>query len=377
MEIVNPKTSFTWNQPLNINGVSMMGVLEKQGWSFGRAGYLAAKHDGVDPDQYNRASRSVLRPRSKTILDIARSEYKKFLIPDFPHYFIIEPTAVCNRRCPFCTINITNRRGHMHWDNFCKLMEECGKHSVYGISLYQLGEPFLWRHNGFAIHDMVDVAASIGGFEIINLSTNGDVGNMESILGSKLSDLIISIDGMNTETYNENRPSIRPNDNNAFKRTVTHVQSFLKIKHSNKITEPYVRLQIINKSNTRDQVVDFIRYWIDIPGVSDIFIKNLDSMRPWLGNSVVSDSEDKHKATTLENMSCQHLWAIGSMIVDGTFNACCHDALTEMTDGSSILNSSFYDWWHGPYMNKLRNEHINGIFRVPCLECRERDTWLG
>lgn len=382
MEIVNPNTSFTWSKPLDINGVPMMGNPEKQGWSFGRAGYLKVQETGDYPDRWNINYRASLRPLSTTMLERARAEYQNRQPPSFPRYFIIEPTAICNRACPFCTINITNRTGHMAWSDFYKLMEECGQHEVYGISLYQLGEPFLWRgkkseHEPAALRDMIQVAKEIGGFQAVNVSTNGDVNNLATILGSDLDDLIISIDGTTAEVYSENRPSTKKDDPQAYERTMKRVHEFLAEKAACCADKPYVRLQIINKENTRDQVLDFIRYWIEVPGVDDVFVKNLDSMRAWLGDSVVSDEEDAYKASQIEFMPCQHLWAIGSMTVVGTTNACCHDALTELTDGSNIKNVTFQDWWQGDFMEQLRKEHTRGYFRMPCRDCRERDPWLG
>jgi hypothetical protein len=66
------------------------------------------------------------------------------------------------------------------------------------------------------------------------------------------------------------------------------------------------------------------------------------------------------------------------MTVDGRFNACCHDALTQLTTaGANIDEMSFADWWNGDYMNALRKTHGAGRFFEPCASCLERDPWLG
>ena len=400
MELVNPVTSFVWSSPLNVNGVPMQGIREKQGYSFSRAGYLAVLDSPhLDADAVGRAVRQQLRPLSKPILERAKQEYGDRKPPLFPHYFIIEPTAVCNRACPFCTILVTNRKGMMKWNDFKKLMEECGEFDVYGISLYQLGEPFLWRGRGHGadvvppefistdnysepveldISDMVNYARQVGGFKIVNLSTNGDVSNLDCILGSELSDIIISIDGTTAEVYDANRPSTRKNDSGAFQRTLDRTHAFLEKKAKLGEPRPFVRLQCINKENTANHIVDFIRYWIQVPGVDDVFVKALDSMRPWLGDKIVSNDEDQIKALRLGAMPCQHIYAVGSMTVDGSLNACCHDAKTELTTvGANIRNMSFSEWWNGEYMTVMRSNHNEGKFHPTCTVCRERDTWLG
>ena len=398
MQIVNPNSSYPIGSRVeNINGVAMRGAPEKQGWSFSRAGYLAALADPLlDADAVGRAVHHALRPLSAPTLEKAREEYAHRTVIPFPRYFIIEPTALCNRRCPFCTIIVTNRKGMMKWDHFAQLMVECGKHGVYGLSLYQLGEPFLWHDKitaigyipAYAIYDevekrigiegMVDYAKEVGGFCAVNLSTNGDVPNLADVLDSRLDDLIISIDGTTAEVYDANRPSTKANDADAFERTIGRVRDFLERKAARGDVKPFVRLQCINKENTAGQVLDFIRYWIDIPGVDDVLIKNLDSMRPWLGSKIVSDAEDALKAEHLGAMPCQHLYAVGSMVVDGRFNACAHDARTELTTaGANIDAMTFSEWWNGEYLMALRAQHNAGAFRKPCLECREKDTWLG
>ena len=374
-----------------------MGIREKQGFSFSRAGYLAARRDArIDADQAGRAIRKQLRPLSESVLSEARKEYQERRVPIFPRYFIIEPVSICNRACPFCAITVMKRnnsngrhRGSMTWDTFMRLMKEAAHHSVYGISLYQLGEPFLWYGKDEAgqqlnIADMVNGAKHVGGFHVVNLSTNGDVKNLDCILFSDLDDLIISIDRVTKEVYEANRPGVTRCD--TFERTIERVHAFLREKALLARQKPFVRMQIINKENTRGQIADFIRYWIEVPGVDDVYVKHLDSMRSWLGSAVVSDEEDRIKAERVAHIPCQHLFAIGSMVVDGDLNACCHDAFTELVGkvqvgnrhvNANIHNTSFADWWHGNFMTQLRAEHVSGHFRMPCRECRERDPWLG
>jgi len=385
VELVNPLTAYPIGTRVeDVNGIAMRGLPEKQGWAFSRHGYLQAKQHGGDADAIGAAVRRALRPLSAPTLAKARAEYAGREVVKFPRYFILEPNASCNRRCIFCPILVTNRKGNMKWEHFIKLMEECGHHDVYGISLYQLSEPFLWRGSApgynerYDISYMVNAAKRTGGFRAVNLSTNGDVPNLDCVLGSGLDDLIVSIDGTTAEVYDANRPSTKANDAGAFERTVVRVRAFLEKKAARSEAKPFVRLQIINKDNTASQVVDFICTWIDVQGVDDVLVKHLDSMRPWLGTSVVSDEEDAIKAARTAAMTCQHIYAVGSMVADGRFNACCHDAYTELTTaGASIDAMTFSDWWNGEWMTALRAEHNAGAFRKPCAECRERDTWLG
>jgi len=226
---------------------------------------------------------------------------------------------------------------------------------------------------------MVNVAKNLGGFKAVNISTNGDANNLHRLLECDLDDLFISIDGLTSEVYDQNRPSTKNNDLGAFPRTVDRVRAFLELKAERGTPRPWCRLQIINNAFCAPQVQDFIRYWIQVPGVDDVFVKHLDGMNPWLGDAAVSAKESAVKMQRVQNMPCQHIYAIGSMVADGRFNACCHDAKTELTtEHCNVEEMSFEEYWNGPFMTDLRAEHERGNkgLRLPCHDCAERDPWL-
>lgn len=394
MKLVNSLTAFTWSEPLDIHGIPMMGVPEKQGYSFSRAGWMAVRDgEAQDADFAGLMVRRVMRPLSKPTLAQARQEYADKTVVPYPHYFIIEPTGFCNKACPFCSIHVIERKDEhgkrtslmMRWRDFHKLMIEIGTvGQSYGLSLYGLGESMLWREGTQSIVDMISAAKSIGKFRVVNLSTNGDVNNLNRLLHTDLDDLIISIDGRTEKTYLANRPSTKADDPDAFARTMGRVAEFCAEKARRGLSKPFVRLQIINKADTAPEIVDFIKLWIDTPGVDDVFVKHLDAMTPWLGENVVSRAEADLKMAAVKAMPCQHLWAVGWMNAAGSFTACCHDARAELTmanaDGTwpSIRTGTFNEWWTGQYMTGLRADHMGGaIDFAPCMTCHERDPWLG
>ena len=384
MEIVNPLSSYPIGTRVeDINGIPLRGIVEKQGIAFSAHGYRACLEEpGIDADVYGRMIRRRLRPLSRMTLDSAKRDYAKRDAGLFPRYFIIEPNASCNRKCVFCPITVTNRKGNMKWNDFLKLILECGQHDVYGISLYQLSEPMLWRGKSdygipIDIADMVTASKNIGGFKAVNISTNGDADNLHRLLECPVDDIYISIDGTTAEVYDQNRPSTKANDTGAFDRTIERVTEFLDKRAKQSPNGSWVRMQIINNALCAPQVLDFIRHWIQHPGVDDVFVKHLDGMNPWLGNAAVSKEESDAKMDKVRNMPCQHIYSIGSMVADGRYNSCCHDSLTELTTaGANVREMSFSDWWDGDFMTELRKEHEGGATRRPCVLCTERDPWL-
>lgn len=397
MEIVNAATAFAWSGPLNINNVPMRGIREKQGHAFSRHGYMAALTDPVvDADRYGAMIRATLRPLSKPTLERTRGEYARREVVKFPRYAILEPTGFCNKACPFCSIHVIrrldeqgNKAGLMlAWSDYLKYMQEAGQHDVYGVSLYTYGEPLLWRGKDehgqpLDIRHMVDTAKKVGGYRVANLSTNGDVDNLDLLLDCDLDDVIISIDGLTEEVYLQNRPSTKKNDVGAFDRTISRVRAFLEKKAARGISKPWATVQCINKTETAPLMREYISFWIDQPGVDQVTVKNLDGMAPWVGTAAVSKEESDLKMAVVGNMPCQHLWAIVAMSASGQFLACCHDARSELWEKTSdgrvpnIRNMAVAEWWNGEFMTKLRGEHAGGHFRMPCAACAERDPWLG
>lgn len=394
MKLANSLTAFQWAEPLDMpDGVKMMGVVEKQGVAFSAAGWREARLDHtIDADALGRAIRRQLRPLSAPTLARARDEYAQKHVPAMPPYLIIEPVGgACPRKCGFCSINVTHRplpdgrtarAGMMKWDGYEKLMREFGEWGGgYGVSLYELGETGLYRGkdrdgNKKDWADLVDCAKKVGRFKIANMSTSGDCDNLARLLECDLDDLIFSIDGLDKSTYETNRPSTIPNDTTAFERTIERVMAFLELKAARGVPRPFCRMQIINNSLCAPQVHDFIRHWIQVPGIDDVFVKHLDSMAAWI-KGLVTDEEDAIKAAQVGDMPCQHIWEVASVTWTGAFNACSHDARTELFDGHTIYNSTFREWWQGRFMNELRLEHIGGATREPCVSCRDRDCWLG
>lgn len=371
----------------------MRGILGKQWIEFSRHGWLAAKDDPtIDADKYGAMIRKSLRPLSLPTLTKSRLEYANKDVPRAPRYWLVETVGgICARRCPFCSINVMERidkdgnkakHGMLPWDAWMKFVNECGEYSPYGCSAYQLGEPMNYvskdeNGNKKDIGDLIDTAKSVGKFKIINVSTHADVTNLPRLLECDVDDLIVSLDGITPETYAKNRPVTSGKQEGAFERTVSRFREFLSLKAERGESKPFVIAQIINSELTRDEVIPFVREWIAVDGIDSVAVKFLDSMRPWIGDKMVGDDEDRIKASGAGQLPCQHLWTIGSLTHTGVLNACGHDAFTQLTDGSSIYKNTIFEFWNGDFMNELRREHLAGATRLPCRDCRDRDVWVG
>jgi len=116
----------------------------------------------------------------------------------------IEPTTSCNLRCPECPSGIrsfTRPTGMLDEKLFKKIIDELSGELSYLLFYFQ-GEPFL--HPKFT--DLVSYASTKGIYTAT--STNAhflDDAKCQSIIKSGLDRLIISIDGIDQESYESYR----------------------------------------------------------------------------------------------------------------------------------------------------------------------------
>jgi MoaA/NifB/PqqE/SkfB family radical SAM enzyme len=109
-----------------------------------------------------------------------------------------ELTNHCNLNCPECNSGsglMTRNRGYMDIDLFEKVIDEL-RPFLFNINLYFQGEPML--HPKF----FAFIERSAGVNSVV--STNGHFlsgGNAEKVVTSGLKKLIVSLDGMDENTY--------------------------------------------------------------------------------------------------------------------------------------------------------------------------------
>jgi len=119
-----------------------------------------------------------------------------------PRSIQIEPTNRCNLRCEMCDIYTLNKSEvcDLSLENFKKIVSNFNY--WHTLKFWGVGEPFLNKD----IFDMIKYETDKGNY--VNVSTNGNVLSEEmvqKIIDSKLTRLIISIDGGTKELYEKIR----------------------------------------------------------------------------------------------------------------------------------------------------------------------------
>ena len=114
-----------------------------------------------------------------------------------PVHVSVEPTNVCNARCPVCeTGNGTMERGRGMLDlqAYRKFIDDIASHASI-LMFYFMGEPFLNKH----AYEMIRYARDAGLF--VETCTNGDFVDAKGVIYSDLNEINFQIGGMTPETH--------------------------------------------------------------------------------------------------------------------------------------------------------------------------------
>lgn len=277
-----------------------------------------------------------------------------------------ELTNNCNLHCPECLSGsgrMLRNRGYMDIGLFIKVMKELGPF-LYNTNLYFQGEPML--HPLFFSF----IGSSSSTYSVV--STNGHFlspENSEKLVRSGLSKLIISLDGIDQDTYSAYR--IKGNVNTVLDgiRYVTDAKkrfnSSLKIEIQflvNKLNEhqiPQIR-QLVEKVNASlslksMQIIDKekIGSWLPLNGKCRRYKKKN-------GEYVIKNS--------LPNR-CARLWLNPVITWDGKVIPCCFDKNAEYVMGD-LNQDSFREIWNGPKYRIFRKSILSGRHMIEiCRNC--------
>lgn len=147
-------------------------------------------------------------------LNFLRGKYEAWtgeaLVRSYPTYLGIDPTSICQLRCPHCPTGVENEarmlgqpqafrdRVMLDMELFDAVLDELGDY-LFLIMLYNWGEPLLYKN----LPSLIEKANARGIYTEIhsNLSLRLSDERIEQLLSSGLDELSASIDGFSQESY--------------------------------------------------------------------------------------------------------------------------------------------------------------------------------
>lgn len=299
--------------------------------------------------------------------------FKKNILLGLPFAIDIEPTTSCNLRCPECPSGLREFQrptGMLKEPLFKKIINQTKKHISY-LTFYFQGEPYLNPQ----FHAMVKYAHENKIYS--TTSTNGhylDDKNAKATILAGLDRLIISIDGMNQETYEKYRIG------GDLKKVIEGTKNILKWKKELKSKTPHIIIQCLANQYNEDQINDLKQFGKEL-NVDEVRIKTMQVYEYENGNQFIPtetklsryklDNNGRYKIKNSFPNECWRLWHSTVITWDGRVIPCCFDKDANYQFGL-LDESTLSEIWRNHSYTKFRSQVLKDRSKIEiCRNCSE------
>ena len=330
----------------------------------------------VNYDSLNFLQKLTLRKISniflaKTAFYISRI-VRKPVVWGLPYAYSIEPTGICNLKCPECPTGLgLIKRGTtaIKPEIYTSVLDQISNTASY-LMLYLQGEPFI-NPNIFRMIELADQSKIY-----TCISTNGhylDKINAERTAKSGLDRLIISLDGTTNETYVQYRQG------GSFQVVLAGIKNVVEAKRKLKSRTPHIILQFIVFKHNQHQIKEFKQLAKSL-GADATSIKTAQLYDFEQGNERMTDLmkfsryQKQHGEFVIKKKQknrCKRLWSIGVITSDGIMAPCCYDKNADHKLGD-VNHSVIQLIWKGRNFKQFRSMVLTNRKGIDiCRNCDE------
>jgi len=300
-----------------------------------------------------------------------------------PPTILVEPTNICNLKCPLCPTgigSIKRQKGFMSFETFQKILDDLGD-VLISLCLFGFGEPFMNQEilrmiEACTAHNILTITTTNGHY----LQTLDDA---LRIVDAGLTAMIIAIDGSTQKIYQTYR---KLGDVEKVKRC-TALMEKAKVRRGSGL--PYTALRCVVTRENEEDLPNLERLACDL-GVNMFTYKTLGGL--------IHNEEFRDYEPSRENMrrfeylgssrisrppiQCHSPFRQPIVFWDGTVVGCECDYNLEMPLGR-IGEQSFTEIWNSHRVLELRNSIRKGTrpkfcHRVcPYQDCVQDSTYLS
>jgi radical SAM protein with 4Fe4S-binding SPASM domain len=290
-----------------------------------------------------------------------------------PPILTIEPTNVCNLKCPLCVTGngrLTRSPGRMTFDTFKHLIDEIGDYVFY-LLLYHQGEPYINRD----FLRFVEYAKKKRIY--CTTSTNGhylDPENAARTVASGLDTMIVSIDGADQRTYEKYRVA------GELQRVQEGIRNLVAAKTRQRSRTPYIFLQFLVMRHNEEQIPEMEKMAAEL-GVDKLLKKNVqvetvEEAAVWLPR------EEKYRRYDYDGRRftvkrggkgpCPRPWLTTLVNWDGTVVPCCFDKNAHHAFGKISGEVSYPSIWKNGQHSKFQNKMLRARDSIDiCENCNQ------
>jgi len=270
-----------------------------------------------------------------------------------PSFMIIEPTNFCNLKCIMCPYpSMVRKKTHMDFDLYKDIINQVQNHVEF-IWLHLYSESLLNEN----IYKMIDYAENRN--VKTGLSTNATLLNDKNInllLNTQLDILIIAMDGLKKDTYENIRRGA------TFEKTKSNIENFMYHKNCSG-SKMKVVMQCINMKQTKDEINIFKNYWSKFK-FENILIKNFHNFAGQIDSINILNNVENNKNTG--NKICYEPWTGITVQSNGDVVPCCNDY-----DGRYLIGNCNTEpikkLWNNDKTQELRRMFIKNSSRSGTL----------
>lgn len=272
----------------------------------------------------------------------------------------LEPTNGCNLKCVTCNnMHSAHDKGRMSIEMAYRVIDEAWEEmgGEGKIGLFIRGESVIDPN----LPNMIDYARGKG-FRKILLSTNIMLLTPErarKILESGLSELRLSVDAVDAETFESTRAGSR------FDVIVSNLESLRQLRHDMNAS-CYFRLHASLHRRSFERVPEFIRRWSHMieqfrftVAVNQGGLFSQDTAQKFSGM--------KFATATTYQIPCRILYDYVGVTWNGKLTSCCVDYREKFVTGH--IDQGLRNGFMSDAAKKIRQDHLNGEFGDLCGKC--------
>ena len=305
--------------------------------------------------------------------------FKNSRLIGMPLKISIDPSSICQLRCPLCPTGqgSTGRTlGKMPFDKFKKLVDELAPY-LYEIDLNNWGEPFLNKD----LIKMVEYCHKKRIKTSVNTNLNVPLSKeeAENLVKSGLDTLYVSMDGITQKTYEIYRKQGNLNtvwDNlllvSSTKKRLgqksPHIVWQFLVSSFNEHEVPKLEA-VKEKLGVNELVIGLLRSDMG----KEIFTKDkekVESLKKWLPkNESLSRYNYESKERKLKKKFCHFLWFVSVVNWNGSVSPCCSNYFEKFDFGNAFEEGFKSVWNNKKYKDARKAVKTGKLTGTVCDNC--------
>ncbi|HPM00887.1 MAG TPA: radical SAM/SPASM domain-containing protein [Candidatus Cloacimonadota bacterium] len=296
--------------------------------------------------------------------------FRKVFVWGYPPILMIEPTNICNLKCPLCpsgTDQLKRPKGYMNLDTFKTIIKEVSPYS-FMLIMWNQGEPFL---NPDFI-EMCQIAKAHNMLLLVSTNANR-MPDAKEILKAGIDRLIISADGASQETYNLYRK------NGDLSKVIENVKAIVAEKKVRGSRLPRIIWQFIVMKHNEHEEKKIKELALDLE-VDQLQLKTVQIYaKEDIYNFLPDNPKYRRYKIKGDNFElkygiknrCRRIWTQPVVNWDGEMAVCCFDKDNDFKIGN-IQNHSFKHLWKSKPFNAMRKRILTDRKQIEmCRNCGE------